>query len=87
MLPDSNNRPTSAGQQSVRLGISFNVASELGLPPIAIGGWHAAVLGAAMPEAAIDENGDLAPREHNVGLAAKARQRREVDPKSVTRGV
>jgi hypothetical protein len=32
-----------------------------------------------MPEAAVYENGDLRPREHDVGRAANSRERPEVD--------
>jgi hypothetical protein len=67
VLPDSHYSPTSAGQCSIDPLVSVHVAIELGRPVPLVGRGAAPVLGAHVPEAAVDKHSDLTRREDDVG--------------------
>lgn len=68
MLPDANHGPTAYTQVAVYLAVTGPVALDL-LPPERRAGLRPRyVLGAAVPEAAVDEDGDAEPGEDKVRL-------------------
>lgn len=82
MLPDPDNCPAGVGQCLVGAAVASHVRVELLLPPGAVGLWHRAVLWAAMPEASVDEHGDLRPYEDDVGLGPRGRDGSDMEPVS-----
>ncbi len=54
--------------------IALNVALQLGTPVIRVGPGHVAVSRAGVPEAAVDEDRELLPREDDVGPDGQLRQ-------------
>lgn len=88
MLPVAQHDPAGVGQCPVRLGVALAVARDLLLPVVGMGlGRRSAVLGAAVPEAAVDEHGDLEACEDDVGPAAQIGERTDVDPVTQPMGV
>ena len=80
VLPDPDRRPPCCQQALVGVEITVLVGFDLLRPVPAVGAMPTtAVLGAAMPEAAVDENGDLGTGEDDVGLSGKAWERAPVD--------
>ncbi len=69
MLPDANDFPASSGQHPVVSPISLDGSRNLPLPPIAIAPGEGAVVGAAMPPAAVNEDGDASGAEYHDVLA------------------
>lgn len=67
MLPDTNHSPPVSLQGSSMAPVTSTVLGDLRLPVGAIGGRKGAVLWAAMPEADIDEDGDLATGKDEIG--------------------
>lgn len=72
---------------SVGLTIPLHVASELYSPPRGVGGGCCLVLRAPVPEAAVDEYGDLGAREKDVSSSAGHSGERSVDPVAQASGV
>ena len=70
VLPHTYDRPSLSTQEIVRLAISLHIARELLKPPLTVVGRKVPVLGAPVPEAAVDEDGDLCGSEHDVDAAA-----------------
>src|ERR1017187_249522 len=70
MLPTSDDRPTSDRQRPVDPTIALNVASELFFPKHRVGLGTRRVFWAAMPEAAVDEDGDASPRKQQINTHA-----------------
>jgi hypothetical protein len=66
MLPDVEWQPTGPDEGTVHLAVAFDVAEQLRLPIGAVRVRRRAVLGALVPEATVDEHGDLGPREGDV---------------------
>ena len=66
MLPHAQHEPTLLLEECRRVFIARLVRSELGGPPLCVGGRARPVLRAAVPEAAVDEDGYLAPSESDV---------------------
>lgn len=67
MLPHAHDGP-SCGLEGSRLAlIAIAVDGELGRPIAGVGAWTRAVLGASVPEAAIDEDEDRPAREDHIG--------------------
>jgi hypothetical protein len=66
VLPHPNDSPSCPGEVFVDLTIALNVAAQLRHPVIRIGPRHRPVQRAAVPKAAIDENGDPYAREDDV---------------------
>jgi hypothetical protein len=57
------------GEEGVGLPVPLDVAGELGLPVGAVGGGCGGVVGAGVPEAAVDVDGDLDPGGSSAGQA------------------
>ncbi len=70
MLPDTYNRPTELAEYSIRVTVTLDVGLKLRRPPVGIALHRDEVLGAAVPEAAIDEDGNLRSGERDVDRAA-----------------
>ncbi len=66
MFPDLNYQPTFFFEPLESFGVSRSITFNLWNPIIGIGFWCRIVFWASVPEAAIDENGDLCLREDNV---------------------
>ena len=80
MLPDPDHRPARVLKNNISLTIPLDVSCKLGQPVVLVALRVGCVLGTAMPEAAVDEDGDLLPREHDVGAPASvSSERREID--------
>lgn len=67
VFPDTDYPPTGLRQRLILLPISFGVRCKLLLPEPPVGPWQLPMLGAPMPEAAIDEYCDAFPAEDHVG--------------------
>lgn len=67
MLPNSQGQPASFCQQLVGFSIARDVACELWLPVIGVGLGVGAVVGATVPEAAVNENGHPCGAKDKVG--------------------
>ena len=69
-FPDGDARPAHLGKCVDGSAVALDVATELCLPKLndALGLARVA-LGAAVPKAAVDEDGDLAPGKGDIGLA------------------
>lgn len=66
VLPDPDCRPASNGKREIHPSISLDIATELGHPIRVIARWDVSVLGARMPEAPIDEDGDPATGKYDI---------------------
>lgn len=69
MFPESENNPPLILQPFVRLPVPFNVPADLATPEFPVGAGHDSVQRATVPEAAIDEYGDLPGNERYVRFA------------------
>ena len=69
VLPDAEDGPSEGGQMSVGLAVSFDVPCKFGRPPRAVVRGCRLVLGASVPEAAVDEHCDLGAGEKDVSTA------------------
>lgn len=70
VLPDPDDCPTDLLQPRGRVPVPLEVRLQLGLPPCSVVRRPGPVLWAAMPEATIDEYGNLPSGEHDVAPAA-----------------
>lgn len=70
VFPDADWGPAGCSQAGVGVGVAGSVAGDLGLPVLGVATGFRAVLGAAVPEAAVHEDRHPQTREHHVGLAA-----------------
>jgi hypothetical protein len=88
VLPDPPDQPALLRQRLVHALVAFGVRRELRRPVGDVALRHSAVLRAGMPEAAVEEHGDLGPGEDDVRMHAYlARPDEEVLPKPKTPGV
>ena len=67
VLPDPDHVPAGRGQRGVGRPVTLDVAAQLGLPVPDVARGPGAVLGAGMPEAAVDEDRDAPGRERDIG--------------------
>jgi hypothetical protein len=74
VLPDSDADPTGFGEALIGVAVSGSVVGDLAGPERSVGGCDGVVLGTAVPEAAVDENGDAGRGEHHVGGASEVAQ-------------
>jgi len=79
VLPDAYDRPPGYGETGVGVPVSKAVRFDLSAPPTGVRFRPGAVIGAAMPVAAIAEDGDHAPGEDDVGATSKLGERCVVD--------
>jgi hypothetical protein len=68
VLPDSHDFPVLRPEQAVYFPIAGAVVLDLPPPKRRTGSRPGGVLRAAMPEAAVDEDGDVKPRENKIGF-------------------
>lgn len=66
VLPDAQHCPARRREQGAHALISLSVHRDLVRPEGGVAGRRAVVIGAAMPEAAINEDGDLRAREEEI---------------------
>jgi len=78
VLPYPDDGPSSGSQSLVGSSVTFDIAPQLGCPVRLVDGWLAAVLGADMPEAPVDEHCDAAAREHQVWAHSKSLEQHRV---------
>ncbi len=80
VLPAADDGPASGAEPLIGVSIPLLIALDFLRPVPAVGSMNApAVLGAAVPEASVDEDGDPWPREHDVGLPPEMRLGATVD--------
>ena len=72
VLPNANTDPPCLFKQRVRLSVTFDIAPELRFPVVGIGLRVSGMIGTAVPEAAVDENGHFGLAKDEVCRAAKA---------------
>ena len=88
VLPCSDNVPASAAKGHVHASVAGRVALELWTPVVLITTGGVPMLGATVPEAAVDEDSDAPPREHDIGPYGDIGDADEVvDTKPETGGV
>lgn len=87
VLPDTNHDPAISSQPPTRLTIPLYVRCQLGMPPSSVVRGPGGVLRTAMPEAAIDEHGDLPRREQNICPPTGHARQRSVHTVAVAKGV
>jgi len=71
VAPNSKNAPAFGAEEAVCTAVTGGVEGDLALPVIAIALWHAAVPAAAVPEAAIDEDGEAGALEDEIRAAGE----------------
>ena len=80
VLPRPNHRPARCAKGVVDAFVASPIASQLRVPVAAIRPRSSAVLGTAMPEAAVDEHGEAGAGKHDVWAHAyRASVDRQVD--------
>src|SRR5699024_9927045 len=67
--------------------VSFHVSRDLGVPVVDVGPGLGAVLGTAVPEAAVDEDGHAGLPKHQVSTTVEVSDRSCVDSIAKTRSV
>lgn len=70
VLPNPNRDPAARTKNCIGLGITESVSFDLLIPEGRVADWQRAVVGAPMPEAAVNENRNLGPRKHDVCFSA-----------------
>jgi len=75
MLPDADDFPARLAETFVGVLVPGDVPRELLCPPSTVPLWHRPVEGTHVPEAPVDEDGDLNASEDHV--RAPARQSRQ----------
>jgi hypothetical protein len=71
MFPCPDDEPSGLTEAFLRPAVPRDVGVELGPPPVGVRLRGDGVIGAAVPEAAVDEDGDPGTGESNVGPAGK----------------
>jgi hypothetical protein len=84
VLPQPHDRPSGRRQSSGIARVALAITCQFWRPIPLVGRWLPPVLGAAVPEAAVHEDGDLALREDNVRSDPNAREvEPQVNPEAV----
>ncbi len=73
VLPDSETDPPGSAQAFSRVAVPYLILGDLGAPPLGVRLRLGAVIGAAMPEATVDEHRYLDAAEDDVGLTSQIR--------------
>ena len=73
MLPSPDDDPSCLAQTLIRPAVTGDVGVKLGPPPVGVRLGSHGVLGTAVPEAAVDEDGDPSAGEGDVGPARDGR--------------
>lgn len=79
MFPDSEHLPPEFSEMCVRFPVAFDVAGKLLRPPRRVPLRRGLVIGAPMPEAAVNEHGDFMTRKQDVGSPARQARQDSVD--------
>lgn len=87
MRPEPEHRPAERSQTVVCVHVPSLIRFDLLPPKRRVLLWPCGVLWTAMPEAAINEDGDLSTRERHVGHAPRLLQHFIVDPIAQTESV
>jgi hypothetical protein len=87
VLPEAQDQPACSDELGRCPGISLSVTPDLDVPEVRIGLGRHVVGGAAMPEAAVYEDSDLAAGEGDVDAAAAITWYGPVDPVTQSGGV
>lgn len=66
MFPDPDGKPPGSLQQVVRITVALHVPTELRPPVLDVGGRLAAMFGTPVPEAPVNEHGDLCRAKDDV---------------------
>lgn len=66
MLPEAQHSPTGSHERGIDALIPLHRSANLGVPELTVGLRPLVVLGAAVPEAAVDEHSDPRSREDHV---------------------
>ena len=69
VFPQSQHNPPAVSQNAIHFSVSAFVALQFDQPIMPIAAWLASVLGAAMPEAAVHEQGEALLGKNEVRLA------------------
>jgi hypothetical protein len=72
VLPEAQDLPACICQQGRGLNVPGNISLYFELPPFSVGDWHVRMLRTAVPEAAIDEDGDPESGKSNVNGSARS---------------
>ncbi len=72
VFPHPNHRPSRRCQSLISVTVTLDCATQLVAPPLSVASRDASVLWAAVPEAAIDEDGYPWPDKRDVDLAPAA---------------
>lgn len=67
VLPEAEHRPPTSAQTCIGQTISFHITVELRTPVVSVRFRPCAVPRTAMPETAVDEDGEPGPCKHDVG--------------------
>ncbi len=71
MLPDPDNAPSLPAELTGDAFVASNVVFALLIPELPVGFRPGVALGAAVPEASVDEDGDLLLGECKIGLSGQ----------------
>lgn len=75
VLPNSHDRPAGLGEPAVGVPVTRSGALDLRPPPLGVGNRPRRVLGAAVPEATVDEDRHARAPEDQIGSTTQVRQR------------
>src|SRR5215469_12017235 len=79
VFPYPDNGPPGRMEPGVGVSIACHVALDLRAPELGIAPGRAVMLRAAVPKAAVDEDGDLGSGKHEIGGTAHALQWADAD--------
>lgn len=84
MLPEAEHDPTCLPKGRRRLDVPLPVSGKLGRPVVRMCRRHDSVVGAPVPEASVEVDGEPRAGEDDVSARAQTRHGREVDPVAMT---
>lgn len=70
MLPDPDYGPAGRRESLIRIPVALDIPCEFGSPPGPVGLWQRRVVGARVPEASVNEDGDPSAGESDVSASA-----------------
>lgn len=73
MFPNAEDLPAFLAEENSRGAVAAHVPFDFGGPIFFVGGGHAAVFGTAVPETAVDEDGEALLWESEIGTAGNIR--------------
>ena len=87
VLPHAHDVPSSSSERGVGVSIPCLVREELVPPPLGVTARPGRVQRAHVPEAAVDEDGEARPGEHDVRATAHAGEGRDINAVAQAGGV